>query len=150
MKEALSVDILSLDTLHKHLACICTALLLLITCLLLQDEIMVVKQTCSWRFLFFTGSFNLELEVIELVAGQELVFKLRESSFMKDFEGRWHVQRLVDNTCLVTHTLSVMPTMVPPEAFAEYTSKIFIRQVRDILQDLQQGVIRRVDGGALS
>lgn len=112
-----------------------------------QGDDVEVRQTCTWRFLVFKGTFELVLAVTELAARRELLFKLKRSQFMKDFEGRWQLHPNPDGTCSVVHTLSVSPTMVPPEAFAGYTSKIFVRQVHGILSDLHAGVQREVATG---
>jgi hypothetical protein len=50
-------------------------------------------QACKWSFLAFRGTFSVALSVSEEAAQRLLVFRLQESSFMKDFEGRWQVRR---------------------------------------------------------
>jgi hypothetical protein len=51
----------------------------------------VLRQACKWSFLAFKGTFSVALNVSEEAADRLLVFRLQESSFMKDFEGRWQV-----------------------------------------------------------
>jgi hypothetical protein len=49
-------------------------------------------QACKWSFLAFKGTFSVALNVNEEAVDRLLVFRLQESSFMKDFEGRWQVR----------------------------------------------------------
>lgn len=48
------------------------------------------------------------------------------------------VSELMDRSCRVEHQLSVEPVLAPPQAFAGYTQKIFVRQVERLLEDLSQ------------
>ncbi len=50
-----------------------------------------IVQACGWSFLGFSGTFDISLNVTEEPAQRLLVFRLHESSFMADFEGRWQV-----------------------------------------------------------
>jgi len=52
---------------------------------------LVMPQACKWQFLAFSGTFDVHLDVDENPDSRMLVFRLVESSFMKDFEGRWQV-----------------------------------------------------------
>jgi len=52
---------------------------------------LVTSQACKWQFLAFSGTFDVHLNVDEKPDSRMLVFRLVESSFMKDFEGRWQV-----------------------------------------------------------
>jgi hypothetical protein len=52
---------------------------------------MYVLQACKWQFLAFKGTFNVHLNVMEVPEERLLVFTLAQSSFMRDFEGRWQV-----------------------------------------------------------
>ena len=52
-----------------------------------------------------------------------------QSSFMRQFVGRWEVQPSADGgSCVVTHSLSVRPAVAPPAAVAHLTSSIFAQQ----------------------
>lgn len=104
---------------------------------------LMVKQICTWKFLMLKGEFELQLSVNEQPTARSLVFRLERSKFMKDFEGRWQVAQRPDGTCLVTHQLAVHPTVSPPAAIAGYTSKIFVKQVDGILQDLEAELKRQ-------
>ncbi len=44
--------------------------------------------------------------------------------------------------CRVEHRLSVQPSIAPPETFASYTKKIFVRQVERLLEDLSRELCR--------
>ena len=48
-------------------------------------------QKCKWEFLVFSGSFDTQLAVSEDPEAGSLVFRQLQSSFMRDFEGRWQV-----------------------------------------------------------
>lgn len=49
-------------------------------------------QTGKWQFLLFKGTFNVRLDVVEDPGTRTIVFTLAESSFMRNFEGRWQVE----------------------------------------------------------
>ncbi|KAK9905740.1 hypothetical protein WJX75_005449 [Coccomyxa subellipsoidea] len=89
-----------------------------------------VNQLCRWEFLVFSGNFETELTVEEDLPNGSVVFRLVTSSFMRQFEGRWQVSELENGSCRVEHQLSVEPVLAPPQAFAGYTQKIFMRQSR--------------------
>lgn len=59
-----------------------------------------VKQTCSWQFLVFSGTFDLLLNVREEPERMALTFDLVESAFMHSFLGVWTVR-----VCVGHHTL---------------------------------------------
>lgn len=109
-----------------------------LTCLKwLQDGVVKVNQECKWKFLIFQGTFGIALEVDEEPEKNVITFKLAKSAFMRDFEGSWELEKLPGGGCHVTHVLNITPTLAPPKAFENYTSKIFIRQVDGILGDLR-------------
>lgn len=109
------------------------------------DEGTTVAQTCTWEFLggVFKGSFVTELEVEEHLDTRQLSFSLIDSSFMKDFVGSWKVRSIPQGSC-VHHSLSVRPSISPPQAVGDLTKKIFVSQVTGILSDLEQELILRV------
>jgi hypothetical protein len=73
-----------------------------------------------------------------------LSFKMMESSFMRDFEGRWSVRRLPSGAgSVVVHELAVMPFMELPGAVEGYMQSIFSSQVSAILRDLHAELGRR-------
>lgn len=59
--------------------------------LLMPAHPLTHSQACTWQFLAFRGTFNVALHVTEDAAQRLLVFTLAESTFMRDFEGRWRV-----------------------------------------------------------
>uniref|UniRef100_A0A7S1X3D0 Coenzyme Q-binding protein COQ10 START domain-containing protein n=1 Tax=Tetraselmis chuii TaxID=63592 RepID=A0A7S1X3D0_9CHLO len=100
-------------------------------------------QKCRWTFLMFSGTFDAILSVREVPEQKVLLFELVRSSFMKGFEGRWHV---VDNGAggsVVEHSLTVNPTLSPPGVMGGYTRKIFVEQEHQVLDDLIAELIRR-------
>lgn len=112
--------------------------------ILLADGGKQVLQACQWQVLGLKGAFNVHLNVEEDPASRSLVFRLHESSFMKDFEGRWQVQAAADGGCRIEHILAVKPVMEIPAAIAPYTSSIFKQQVGKLLQDLQHAIDRQL------
>lgn len=48
-------------------------------------------QTCKWAFLVFSGTFRTSLSVLEEPAARRLAFHLIQSSFMRQFVGRWDI-----------------------------------------------------------
>lgn len=99
-------------------------------------------QACSWRFLAFSGSFNVHLSVDEDSTARSLVFRLVKSSFMRDFEGRWQVSPTPGGAgrARIEHVLAVKPLMPIPAAISQYTRGIFTRQVSNILRDLEREI----------
>jgi hypothetical protein len=95
-----------------------------------------ISQRCSWRFLFFRGSFVTELDVEENWDDYRLSFSLKKSAFMRKFVGSWHVQPLEDGGSEIWHILAVAPVVVPPQKIGDMTKNIFISQVESILKDL--------------
>ncbi len=55
---------------------------------------------------------------------------------------RAQVSALANGSCKVEHRLSVEPVLAPPQAFAGYTQKIFVRQVERLLEDLSRELCR--------
>jgi hypothetical protein len=122
-------------------------------------------QACSWRFLAFSGSFNVHLAVEEDAAARALVFKLIKSSFMRDFEGRWLVTPAPSSSSSssssssgssdggssgrsrVEHVLAVEPIVPMPAAISRYTKGIFTRQVANILRDLEREIAAQTAQG---
>lgn len=102
-----------------------------------------VVQACGWSFLAFKGTFDVALAVTEEPGQRLLVFRLVESSFMTDFEGRWQVSPSAPGCCRVEHVLAVKPLLAIPAAVAPYTSSIFKKQVALLLQDLQAEIERQ-------
>ncbi|KAG2432821.1 hypothetical protein HXX76_008555 [Chlamydomonas incerta] len=109
-----------------------------------------VEQLCIWKFLAFSGTFKVQLGVVEDDAARTLLFNLVHSNFMSDFEGRWAVAPAPapqaappgEQWCEVQHTLSVVPAVQVPAPVAYYTRSIFVKQVEGILLDLQRGLPR--------
>ena len=82
------------------------------------------------------------------------MFRLVKSSFMRDFEGRWHVVPGGGGGggggggARVEHVLAVKPLMPIPGAVANYTKGIFTRQVSNILRDLEREISARAAAAA--
>lgn len=60
-----------------------------------EDGRLKVRQTCSWQFLVFSGTFDLLLRVNEEPERMALTFDLVESAFMHSFLGVWTVRTCV-------------------------------------------------------
>eukprot|EP00798_Chlamydomonas_sp_ICE-L_P016609 gene16609-22851_t len=105
------------------------------------------------------GAFVLSLElskasmIVEEDAGSmKLNFILKESSFMRAFEGKWKVTpalvssgkgEAVVEACVVDHQLSVKPNVDVPAPIAEMMQGIFVKQVSRIMEDLLQEIERK-------
>jgi len=100
-----------------------------------------------WKFLIFRGSFVTELEVVEDAETYELSFKLLKSAFMRKFVGTWKVDKDEENigNCAIRHTISVDPTVKPPQRIGDITKRIFETQVRGILDDLSNELAVKCD-----
>ena len=62
---------------------------------------------------------------------------------LKEYLLCWlQVTALPGSGCRVQHRLSVQPSVAPPETFASYTKKIFVRQVERLLEDLSRELCR--------
>lgn len=90
----------------------------------------------------FRGSFIIVTSVDEQPECKAVDFSLVESKFMRAFQGSWNVEEAPAGGCKVVHTLQVTPLLSPPPVFANYTSKIFIKQVTGIMEDLQQALAK--------
>jgi len=99
-----------------------------------------LAQNCRWRFLFFSGSFPVELEVCEDRDTRSFTFKdMKQGGLMKKMEGSWTVgpSKAIPGGVCVEHTLTVKMALVAPPPFGKYTKKIFASQVTEIMTDLQ-------------
>lgn len=111
-------------------------------------------QVCRWRFLAFSGTFNVLLAISEQRPSHGLSFKLIESGFMQDFEGVWRVEEAgsgggpatgtTGSSCVVRHQLSIRPPVDLPPLVSTYASPIFVNQVRQVLEDLDAAIAARV------
>lgn len=90
----------------------------------------------------FRGSFSIVTAVDEQPESKAVDFSLVDSKFMRAFQGSWSVKEGPEGGCKVEHTLQVTPLLSPPPAFANYTSKIFVKQVTGIMEDLQQAMAK--------
>jgi len=108
-----------------------------------------LTQMCKWTFLAFSGSFSLKLAVDKDPAQKCITFTILDSSFMKGFEGRWHVSRLEGDeqgeTCLVEHELSMKPLVPVPPPISYYTKSVLEKEVATVLTDLQMEVQRQME-----
>lgn len=99
-----------------------------------------VLQGCRWKFLMFSGKFDLLLEVEEEQGSRSVVFKLQQSAFMQYFEGRWQVLAAGEKSCVVEHVLAVKPAVKIPSAIMPHVQGIFVNQISTILSDLDLAV----------
>lgn len=100
-------------------------------------------QRCSWQFLIFRGSFVTELAVEESEELLQLSFSLNESAFMRKFVGTWDI-RPVQGGSEILHRLAVAPTLPPPQKIGDLTKRIFVSQVKTILNDLKLELEREI------
>jgi hypothetical protein len=98
----------------------------------------VLHQDCEWKFLVFSGTFGAELRVNEDRVRNEITFNLVKSSFMNAFVGQWLITPIASGGSLIEHRLTVQPQVSPPAFMSGYTQKIFVRQVTNIMGDLEQ------------
>jgi len=104
----------------------------------------IVSSTATPIVRFFTvhgpvlALLNAELDPTAAAHRQDVWRMLRK--FMRAFQGSWNIQEMPGGGCKVEHTLQVTPLISPPPAFAGYTSRIFIKQVTGIMEDLQQAL----------
>lgn len=106
----------------------------------LQIELL---QSCSWRFLLLKGAFDVHMRVHESPELGSLRFTMRESTFMRSFEGRWQVIPEGPASCVVEHELRIELALPPPKAISPYVVSIFESQVEGILRDLVRELDRR-------
>jgi ribosome-associated toxin RatA of RatAB toxin-antitoxin module len=108
----------------------------------MQGPPLVVTQECLWKFLVFKGMFRLVAQVTEHRDEGIVDFNLVKSKFMRQFRGRWTVSSEGENMCKVVYNLQIAPIVSPPPAFAHYTSKIFAKQARTVMEDLDRAIRR--------
>jgi len=89
-----------------------------------------------WNFLIFRGSFETELEVMENLEELKISFSLVQSAFMNQFVGAWSIDQDVTGTSIIRHSISVAPSVRPPQKIGDLTKRIFEAQVHNILRDL--------------
>lgn len=103
----------------------------------LPDGRLLVRQSCRWKFMVFGGAFPCQLAVLERPEERYMEVALHKKGFIREFEGSWTVSEEPGGGVRVRHTLALRPALTPP-----YAHKIFLRQIRDILQDVQNEVER--------
>lgn len=103
----------------------------------LPDGRLLVQQSCRWKFMVFGGAFPCHLAVLERPEERYMEVELHKKGFIREFEGSWTVSEEPGGGVRVRHTLALRPALTPP-----YAHKIFLRQIREILQDVQDEVER--------
>ncbi|GAQ85837.1 hypothetical protein KFL_002570050 [Klebsormidium nitens] len=112
-----------------------------------QQRVMM-EQAAMWRFLVFSGTFNVTLDILQNEKERFMKYKLAKSGFMKNFEGSWEIEPHnylspnskdgVEGTAsMVTIRQNIQPAMVPPPPFSGYVRGITVQATRDLLRDLQ-------------
>ena len=85
--------------------------------------------------------------MLERDAVRQLEFSLLKSGgFMRKFVGSWQVRPSPlggGGGSEIFHSLSVQPSLAPPESIGQLTKKIFASQVEGILGDLAVELQRR-------
>jgi hypothetical protein len=102
----------------------------------------LVRQSCRWKFLVFGGSFPCQLATREDPEERYMEARLHEKGFIREFEGSWKVTEEPGGGVRVRHTLALRPALTPP-----YAKEIFLKQIREIFEDVQREV-ERWEGGA--
>jgi ribosome-associated toxin RatA of RatAB toxin-antitoxin module len=101
----------------------------------LDDGRLLVSQSCRWKFLVFGGAFPCQLAVAEDPGARYMEVALHKQGFIREFEGSWKVTEEPTGGVRVRHTLALRPALTPP-----YAHKIFLRQIGEILEDVQREV----------
>ena len=102
----------------------------------MDDGRLLVQQSCRWRFLVFGGAFPCALAVSEEKQRRYMEVALHKKGFIREFEGSWTVtEEPTLGGVRVRHTLALRPALTPP-----YAHKIFLKQIREILQDVENEV----------
>lgn len=104
------------------------------------DGSILLKQNCRWSFLVFSGSMPVSLRVREQPA--QLTFSFSDESvsgFIQQMAGSWAVtpSQAIAGGVRVKYTMAVKMALQPPPQFGKYTTRIFYKQVTEILEDLQ-------------
>ena len=102
----------------------------------LPDGKLLVSQSCRWKFMgVFGGAFPCHLAVLETPTARYMEGELHERGFIREFEGSWRVSEEPGGGVRVRHTLALRPALTPP-----YAHKIFLKQIGDILTDVEREV----------
>ena len=102
----------------------------------LPDGKLLVSQSCRWKFMgVFGGAFPCHLAVLETPTERYMEVELHERGFIREFEGSWRVSEEPGGGVRVRHTLALRPALTPP-----YAHKIFLKQIGDILTDVEREV----------
>ena len=108
----------------------------------MDDGRLLVKQSCRWRFLVFGGAFPCQLAVSEAPERRYMEVELHKKGFIREFEGSWQVSEEPTGGVRVRHALALRPALTPP-----YAHKIFLKQIREILQDVENEAAAWNGGG---
>lgn len=108
----------------------------------LEDGRLLVSQSCRWKFMVFGGAFPCQLAVKEDPGARYMEVALHKKGFIREFEGSWRVTVEPAGGVRVRHTLALRPALTPP-----YAHQIFLRQVGEILKDVEKEV-ERWQGGS--
>lgn len=105
-----------------------------------RDQSKFVTQHAHWNLLFWSGTFDMKMKVVEDRPNRAVSFKLNEPGFLKLFNGHWGIEpRMVNGKsagCNVVVTQEVLPSLLPPGPLASYLSRILGNQVKAVLEDL--------------
>jgi len=88
-----------------------------------------LAQNCRWKFLFFSGSFPVELEVREDRDARSFTFKdMKQSGLMKKMEGSWTVgpSKAIPGGVCVEHTLTVKMALAAPPPFGATLLNVYV------------------------
>ncbi|CAI5461032.1 unnamed protein product [Closterium sp. Yama58-4] len=104
-----------------------------------------LQQGARWRFLFLSGTFDVRLRVKQDRPNLKMSFKLIRPGFMKQFEGYWQLEPLVNPMRVATSVQLcqvVQPTLTPPPILSHYLRGISTQITRDMLKDFQTEAAR--------
>jgi len=111
-----------------------------------EDSTILLDQTCQWKFLVFSGTFPVHLAVKEDPQSRTFTFRdVSTGGFLKSMHGSWAVSSspLIPGGVRITHRLQALTALTAPPPFGKYTQKIFKKQVKEILKDLEVEITRR-------
>lgn len=113
-----------------------------------------LSQTCTWRFLVFSGQIDSVFQVCDDEQAHHIEFKLDHSNFLRQFNGQWHVLAetpkgssgsidTADESCIVDHVMCVKPLFDLPGPIGRVANRIFVAQISRVLEDLAAEVKAR-------
>eukprot|EP00898_Chlorokybus_atmophyticus_P006492 jgi/Chlat1/6844/Chrsp51S06530 len=106
-----------------------------------DHEVYEISQVARWKFLVFSGTFDVKLLVDQDKTNYTLKFWLQQAGFMNKFNGSWSISDVPGYDRSVSQVLleqSLQPALVPPPPLDGYVRSITAKVTKELIQDFQK------------